>query len=160
MSDLVDFSFLIIVLAVFGFMLKDAFYFSRKVSIPYEIRDKDDKIFSNVSLGLLIISLIFFFTAQYYLADPQKITEFIQFFFSGLFNLSKEGFITESNLIALIENITIGLYFLSWISFVFFVFFFLAFFFGIIALFFDNIAIEISFKSVDGGTQLIKNIDE
>jgi hypothetical protein len=45
----------IIGLAIFGFILKDTYYASRKYCTPYEVKNSTDSYFSHISVAILII---------------------------------------------------------------------------------------------------------
>ena len=52
MVDLIDFSFIILALAIIGYILKDAFYFYRKFTTPYELQSGEERMFSFISLAM------------------------------------------------------------------------------------------------------------
>jgi hypothetical protein len=155
MADLIDLSFLIILLAIMGFMVKDTFYFSRKISIPYELRDKDDKLFANVSIAILILSATFFCISYYYIANPDAIVNLLKSFVDGLERMVGSGAVSENSANDILEKVFLGLYFLVWATLIYLIGFLIVFVIGVAAIFFDNNAVEITFnKKLNEETEL------
>jgi len=154
MADLIDFGFLIISLAVIGYILKDAFFFYRKYTTPYELQKGEDRIFSYISIAILVISfvwlgiLVILKNEPGYLQNIQPILEGFQT-------------ILDMKLISA-EQISISLfYFISFLYLFTILAFFIALVLGIAFVYIDRNAISVTLsENSDTGKEFKRIICE
>lgn len=143
MPQLLDYSLILISLAILGFILKDNFYKYRVV--PYELKTSTDKYFSYISLSLFVTSYFWFFIMILLSGDSELVSPLLE-------NLNKFEMLIEAGIISEVELIeSIKDFVLFYIAFTFFSIFFILIysitsFLGLINLFFDVQGIEVSFK--------------
>lgn len=144
MSDLVDISFIIIAIAVIGFIAKDAFYLSRRTNVPYELRDESEKLFSHITIGLFIISFCWMLIISFILPIPDLANALIKPIFDQMEKLAIGGIITPESANEAIKNFIIFGNFLSVASIIFIVLIFVSMMAGIIAMYMDKRAILVT----------------
>lgn len=144
MADLIDFSFLIISLAIVGYILKDAFFFYRRYNTPYELQRGEDRIFSYISIAILVISFVWLGILTILIGEPGIIQSF-QPFLDGFQKIIEMGLISEEQIAPSLFYFISFLYFFTIFVQVFILAFFIASALGIIFVYIDNKAICITF---------------
>lgn len=149
MSDLVDISFIIIAIAIIGFIARDSFYLSRRSNVPYELRDESEKLFSNITIGLFIISVCWVIIVTFILPIPELANTLIKPIIDQLVNLANARIITPQNVDETIKNIIIYGNFLSIASIIFILLIFMSTIAGIIAMYMDPRGILVTLNNND-----------
>jgi hypothetical protein len=146
MSDLVDISFIIIAIAIIGFIAKDSFYLSRRSNLPYELRDESEKLFSNITIGLFIISVCWMLIVSFILPIPDLANALVRPIFDQMVKLANAGIISSQSVDESIKNVIIWGNFLSVASIFFIVLIFVSTIAGIIAMYMDKRGILVTPK--------------
>jgi hypothetical protein len=134
MADLIDFSFVIIAIAIFGFVLKDSFYLYRRANLPYELRDESEKLFANVTIGLWILSFFWLL----FLANIRSLKWVIDPFFDTFTKWVNEGILPQSVFEEGIKNFIIFGNFLTIGAFLFLIIITGSMIAGIMCMFLDK----------------------
>jgi hypothetical protein len=107
MSDLIDFSFVIIALAILGFIIKDSFYSYQRYNLPYELRDESERLFVNIAIGLWFISLGWIVLATIIFPSPELVKAIFYPFAEQLNNLVISGYLDQSTITESIKNFVV-----------------------------------------------------
>jgi hypothetical protein len=145
MADLIDYGIIIIILAVMGYALKDAFYFYRKFSIPYEVKDQGDQLYGYISLALLILFVCLGLFAQVLKSNPDMAISFFTPFFQGLESITSGIGMSNTEVSSYFANILISFYLFNWFVVFFALAIGIAMILGLISIYLDTIAIEVQF---------------
>lgn len=145
MSDLVDISFVIIAIALLGFIAKDSFYASRRINVPYELRDESERLFSHVTIGLFIVCICWMAIITFIIPIPDLARAIIYPIIDQFSNLSIAGVISEEDLNKAFNTIIIYGNLLTIASIVFVLLIFVSTIAGIVATLTDKRAISVSF---------------
>jgi len=146
MVDLIDFTFIIIALAVIGFILRDAFFFYRKYTIPYELQSEQDRMFSYISLAIFILSILWWGILQILRVSPSSIDTTLRPFLEGLQKMVEFGLLSPEQLNSYLASTLLFLYIFSAFSLIFIFLYVTSMMFGIISVYVDTRAIEIEYR--------------
>jgi|GEM_PF-4901566 len=160
MSDLIDISFIIIAIAIIGFIAKDSFYLSRRSNVPYELRDESEKLFSNITIGILIISVCWMLIITLVLPIPDLANALVRPIFDQMVKLANTGIISPEMVNETIKNIIIFGNFLSIASLIFIGLIFVSTIAGIIAMYMDKRAILVTLTNNRESLKFLRIIKE
>jgi hypothetical protein len=141
MSELIDISFVIIALAIFGFIIKDSFYLYRRANLPYELRDESEKLFANVTIGLWILSFLWLI----FILNIRSLEWVIEPFFDELKKWVNVGILPQSALDEGLKNFIIFGNFLTIGAFLFLILITGSMIIGIVCMYFDKRYILVKF---------------
>ena len=145
MSDLIDISFIIIALAILGFVIKDSFYLYRRANLPYELRDESEKLFANVTIGLWILSFFWWL----FISNIQSLKWLIEPFFEQIQKWVNVGIISQSAFEEGVKNFIIYGNFLSIGTLLFLILITGSMIVGIVCMYIDKRYIIVKFNGDD-----------
>lgn len=164
MYGLVDYSFLLLSLAIFGYVIKDIFNYYRKYSTPYDIMKPSEKFFSYISSALTVIAFGWIIFGFLLLLLSYFSPEFVGYFTDSVFGPFDESFSNMKNLnlisseeyVTIMSSIFSGIFYLTMFSFIYIFFFGLIAVSGIISSFFEKKAICVYYE--DGEKENFRRI--
>lgn len=120
-----DFGSFILVLAVIGFLVKDAFYSPRRWLFhePYDYKDSTEKIYSNVSFVVLLVSIAWMLFAWYVDRNQTQFENFLISFGDILQKMIDSGVLTDNSVLELSKQILRGMFLLSFFTAVYLIVF-------------------------------------
>jgi hypothetical protein len=145
MSELIDFSFVIIALAIFGFIIKDSFFLYRRANLPYELRDEGEKLFANVTIGLWILSFLWLL----FVSNIQSLKSVLDPFYDILKKWVDVGILPQSVLEEWIKNFIIFGNFLTIGAFLFLFLITGSMIIGFVCMYLDKRYILVKFDVID-----------
>jgi hypothetical protein len=146
MADLIDISFIIVAFAIVGYILKDAFFFYRKSTIPYELQSGEERMFSYISLTLFISSVIWWAILTIIKNDPNMLYS-LNPIFEGLQRLVEMGVISLDQFNSYISTTLIFLFSFTIFSQIFIFAYTIAMTLGYIGFIIDSKAIKVTYKN-------------
>ncbi|MDP3396404.1 MAG: hypothetical protein Q8S57_07050 [Methanoregula sp.] len=156
MSDLIDISFVIIAIAILGFIIKDSFYLYRRANLPYELRDESEKLFSNITIGLWLISFFWLILAT----NANLVKYLIRPILDHFATLVSLGILHQSALDDAINNLIIYGNLLTIGSFIFILLISVSMVIGIVWMFFDKRYILVTYENGDAPQKFRRIIKE
>ncbi|SFM67879.1 hypothetical protein [Methanolobus profundi] len=113
-----DFSSFILVLALIGFLVKDAFYLPRRLFFHelYDIKDSTEKVFSNVAVVVLIVCVLWYSFMNSIATNPEPFNIFASSVDGLVQNLTYSGALTTEEVGSMNKAVIQGSISLSFIS--------------------------------------------
>jgi len=153
--DLIDYSFILASLAIFGFVIKDIFNSYRKNTTPYDIMKPSEKFFSYIStalitiaLGWLILIMLFSFSynsypKEFYSLGFSLFNPFYEFFLS----MVQTNIISEDEFVNLLKSCLAGFAYMTIFSLIYTFFYCIIGNIGLIYSFFETRSICVCFDN-------------
>jgi len=145
-ADLLNYSIIIIGLAVFGFILKDTYYMYRRYCAPYEFKNSTDSYFSHISLAIAIISICWIIIIL-----PLTLTSdaelAIKAILENFAKLAEFGVLTEEEVINYFREAAFGIYVFTWFAYAYVVIYFITLILGVLAIYFDPKTVVITYQN-------------
>ncbi len=145
MTNLIDYSLIVIAIAFFGFALKESFYLHRRLNCPLTSLDRAEEVLSHISVAVLVISFLWISIIHVILPLPNW-PDFIKPFFDGIIQLIDLDVIDENEFVGQFYNFTYYLYLFTWFAYIYLGLYLVTMVFGIAARYFDVVGIMVTFK--------------
>lgn len=146
MVDLLNYSVIIIGLAIFGFILKDTYYASRKYCTPYEVKNSTDSYFSHISVAILIISVCWIWIILPLMLTPDA-EPILRGVLENFAKLAEFGILTEEEVINYFNGAFFGLYLFTWFALVYAAIYCITFILGLLAVYFNSKSIVVTYHN-------------
>ncbi len=144
-----DFGSFILVLAVIGFLVKDAFYSPRRWLFhePYDYKDSTEKIYSNVSFAVLLVCVAWMLFAWYVQWNQTQFENFLISLGDVLQKMIDSGALTDNSVLESSKQILRGMFLLGFFTAVYFIAFIMIATAGIYYELMDRKAISITLNT-------------
>jgi len=159
MLNLIDYSIIVIGLAIFGFLIRDNFYLYRKYCKPYELKNSTDNLFSNISLAIFIIACCLITINMFILPNPELLHIF-EPTLTDFETLVEHGIITQSELFAYISTIIFYGKILIIFSYIYVIVIFITMVVGLIAVYIDLKGVKVFFNGPENSKEYKRIICE
>ena len=115
MSSIIDFSTIIVALAILGFIFKNVFYKAREWNVPYELKSQEDRYFSYISTALLALSIFWIFFVLVIVKD-EKFIDGLNSFTEILDKIVEFGILPQEQILLYFKQVMLFAIFLSLFS--------------------------------------------
>jgi len=146
--DFLNFGFLFIVLALFGFVVKDIVNLSQYWNFPDDYKSDTERFFNYISTALLIIAFATILLSPFIISkDPNIVNNFLNATSTSVNTLHDSQYISDETYAGIIQNTSLAILGVVIFSYLYIFIYLIAFFFGVLLRYTKAYGVNVFLKS-------------